>query len=196
MGNNDYCGILDGDFVDTVYWNTYYTAQRVVPPAFVAALLAQLALPNAGSFTIYLTPSPTPAGQPTSSFDFRTGLQLDIQKSWTRTACGAPCDGDAGNIDWVKGATVAFRPFSEGRYINRARPPAPTLARPSARMRSCPCRLLAAPKVLPMSVRSRYLHICLLRGCGGCCRQPKLRRNVWTPHQYMVHAYPAYSQPA
>ena len=94
-------------------------------PAFVDTMLAQLALPNAGSFTLYLTPSPTPAGEPTSSFDFRTGLQLDIQKYWKRTAGGAAVDGDAGYINWVKGATVAFRPFSAGRYINRARPPSP-----------------------------------------------------------------------
>lgn len=155
--------------------NTYYTPNRFLSPAFIDTMLAQLALPNAGSFTLYLTPSPTPAGQPTSSFDFRTGLQLDIQKYWKRTPNGAAMDGDAGNINWVKGATVAFLPFSAGRYINRARPSAPNLARPSARMRSCRCRLLSALKGRPVSVRSRNFRSCLLQGCGGCCRQPKLR---------------------
>lgn len=182
--------------------NTYYLPTRVsaLSPPFIATMLAQLALPDAGSFTLYLTPSPTPAGQPTSSFDFRTGLQLDIQKYWKRTACGAPCDGDAGNINWVKGATVAFRPFSEGRYINRARSPAPNLARPSACMRSCPCRFAVGSQSLADEralLLPSNLFVAGLR--KGAAVSPSSAEMFWTPHQhhaYVAHAYPAYSQSA
>jgi len=102
--------------------NTFLTRNQVLPPGFVSTMLGQLAAPFAGSFTIYLTPSATPAGQPTSSYGFRNALQLDVSKPWKRTAGGAATDGDAQNINWVKTTSALVEPYSAGRYINRARP--------------------------------------------------------------------------